>query len=232
DPWVQVRNSRFFSIPVCRYPTTARSWVTVSPSSSSTSRSTPWVDGCCGPMLTTIFSSSIGSRPARTSSQSAPVTVKTLPSGVSWTGAYPVVMVGTSVPGSLVGPPGVRRRDLGALVLHRHPAERVVLPLRVALPVVRHQNSGQPGVAVEDDAEHVVDLPLLPVGGRVDLGDAGQVRILDRDPALQPDHPAVGHRGELVDHVQPPPVRRVRVVHARHAAAQLEPQGRVVAQHL
>ena len=25
--------------------------VTISPSSSSTSRSTPWVDGCCGPMF-------------------------------------------------------------------------------------------------------------------------------------------------------------------------------------
>src|SRR6478609_8762604 len=29
---------------------------TVSPSSSSTSRSTPWVLGCCGPMLTVIVS--------------------------------------------------------------------------------------------------------------------------------------------------------------------------------
>src|SRR5690606_9921041 len=129
-------------------------------------------------MLTMIFSSSIGSRSARTSSQSAPVTVKTLPSGVSWIGAYPVVMVDTSVPGShsLVGPPPVRRRDLGALVLHRHPAERVVLTLRVTFPVIRHQNPGEAGMAVEDHAEHVVHLPLLPVRGRVDLGDARQVR--------------------------------------------------------
>ena len=29
-PWVQLRYSRFFSIPVCRYPTTSRQSVTVS----------------------------------------------------------------------------------------------------------------------------------------------------------------------------------------------------------
>ena len=29
---------------------------TVSPSSSSSSRSTPWVEGCCGPMLMIIVS--------------------------------------------------------------------------------------------------------------------------------------------------------------------------------
>ena len=34
-----------------------RASVTVSPSSSRISRSTPWVDGCCGPMLTTTRSS-------------------------------------------------------------------------------------------------------------------------------------------------------------------------------
>ncbi len=59
-----------------------RASVTVSPSSSRMSRRTPWVDGCCGPMLTTMrsFSPSAG---ASTVSQSAPVTVKTRPSVVS-----------------------------------------------------------------------------------------------------------------------------------------------------
>src|ERR671931_416164 len=31
---------------------TGRHWTTTSPSSTSSSRSTPCVDGCCGPMLT------------------------------------------------------------------------------------------------------------------------------------------------------------------------------------
>ena len=60
-----------------------RASVTVSPSSSRISRSTPWVDGCCGPMLTTTRSSASSARPLTIESQSWPVTVKTLPSVVS-----------------------------------------------------------------------------------------------------------------------------------------------------
>src|SRR5829696_7833514 len=76
---------------------------------------------------------------------------------------------------SLVRPPLVRRRDLRALVLDGYATQRIVLALRVALPVVRHENPGQVRVAVEDHPEHVVRLPLLPVGGRVDAGDAGHI---------------------------------------------------------
>src|SRR4030095_9232244 len=43
-------------MPVCRYPIVGEADRTVSPSSSSTSRSTPCVLGCCGPMLTVIVS--------------------------------------------------------------------------------------------------------------------------------------------------------------------------------
>src|SRR6185295_5772674 len=45
-----------FSMPVWRYPIVGDADTTVSPSSSSTSRSTPCVLGCCGPMLTVIVS--------------------------------------------------------------------------------------------------------------------------------------------------------------------------------
>ena len=71
-PWVQLRYSQFFSMPVCRYPITERACWTVSPSSSSTSRSTPCVDGCWGPMLMTMRSSCSSSI---NESQSPPVTV-------------------------------------------------------------------------------------------------------------------------------------------------------------
>jgi hypothetical protein len=59
-----------------------RASVTVSPSSSRISRSTPWVDGCWGPMLMTMRSLD-PSGGASTVSQSPPVTVKTRPSVVS-----------------------------------------------------------------------------------------------------------------------------------------------------
>ena len=61
-----------------------RASVTVSPSSSRISRSTPWVEGCCGPMLTTTRSSTPSSpSPWVIESQSWPLTVKTRPSVVS-----------------------------------------------------------------------------------------------------------------------------------------------------
>src|SRR5262245_23325110 len=59
--------SAVFSMPVCRYPIVGAAESTVSPSSSSTRRSTPCVLGCCGPMLTVIVSvrmSGIGLIPA------------------------------------------------------------------------------------------------------------------------------------------------------------------------
>src|SRR5438132_1040852 len=43
-------------MPVWRYPIVGAADTTVSPSSSSTSRSTPCVLGCCGPMLTVMVS--------------------------------------------------------------------------------------------------------------------------------------------------------------------------------
>ena len=60
-----------------------RASVTISPSSSRISRSTPWVEGCCGPMLTTTRSSGASPSASVTESQSWPVTVKTRPSVVS-----------------------------------------------------------------------------------------------------------------------------------------------------
>ena len=65
-----------------------RASVTVSPSSSRIRRSTPWVEGCCGPMLTTTRSSAESPSPWVMESQSWPVTVKTLPWLVSLGSAY------------------------------------------------------------------------------------------------------------------------------------------------
>src|SRR5215510_10463822 len=48
--------SAVFSMPVCRKPIVGLTETTVSPSSSSTSRSTPCVLGCWGPMFTVIVS--------------------------------------------------------------------------------------------------------------------------------------------------------------------------------
>src|SRR5216683_1391834 len=54
-----VRFSPIFSTPRCRYPITHSVPMTFSPSSLRITRSTPCVEGCCGPMLST---SSVESR--------------------------------------------------------------------------------------------------------------------------------------------------------------------------
>ena len=86
-------------------------------------------------------------------------------------------------------------------------------------------------MAVEDDPEEVVGLPLVPVGGRVDGEQRRDVRIGVRCGHLHLDAPVVGDRHQRVHRVQFAAVV-LRVVHAADAQAQLEPQARVVAQRL
>ena len=128
-----------------------------------------------------------------------------------------------------VRPPLVGSRDLGALVLDGDAAERVVLALREALPVVRHHDPRQRGVAVEDEAEEVVRLALVPVVGRVDVDDRRDVRVAVRGADLQPDQPVVGDRAQVVDGVQLAALVAGEV-DAADAGAQLEAERRVVAQ--
>ena len=66
-------------------------------------------------------------------------------------------------------------------------ADREVAPLRVALVVLGHQDPAQVRVAVEDHAEHVVDLALLVVGGRPLGRHARHVRVVDRHARLDRD---------------------------------------------
>src|SRR5450759_201160 len=96
---------------------------------------------------------------------------------------------------SVVRPALVRRRDGGALVLHRDATEGIVLALRVTRPVVRHEDPRQRRVAVELDAEHVPGLALVPVVGRVDRDDGGDVAVIFGAGDLKANLPAtVGDR--------------------------------------
>src|SRR4029450_5253936 len=92
---------------------------TFSPSSRSTTRSTPCVLGCWGPMLIT-------------SSLVSNIAPRTVP-GVS--SAFPVLLnVGLFAPWAQLEPIfGVFHQQLAG------PLERIILPLREALPVFGHQ---------------------------------------------------------------------------------------------
>src|SRR6478735_4505186 len=175
---------------------------TVSPCSSSMSRSTPWVDGCCGPMLMIIVSSSGAwscstsatsvserrSTAPRSRRRAAPATTSSLVSswapsevrstGPADSGSWMVVMASLP-PSSPVG--------RGTLELHRDATGVVVLAQRVTDPVLGHEDAGEIGVAVEDDPEHVEDLALERLGAGVQPVGAGQRRLRggDLDPEAQ-----------------------------------------------
>src|SRR5689334_7755010 len=152
-----------------------------SPSVRSTSRSTPCVLGCCGPMLTSISS-------VRTSNS---ITVG------SWEA---VAMI---VSGQEKKEEGERRKDesgspsldlsfilpplsfdstaTDAVVFQ---GELVVLAQRVAHPVFRQEDAAQVRVAGEPDAGQVVNLALVPVGRSPEGGDRRHLGQLARLVAI------------------------------------------------
>src|SRR5918998_6549225 len=116
--WLYVRYSPVFSKPQCRYPMCGMHRTTVSPSSSSTSRSTPCVAGCCGPMLMSMCSpSSSGSSAGGASSASgAPLASDTISGtrrGRPWA-STPVVASSTSTVRFVVAMPLLPRLLAGA----------------------------------------------------------------------------------------------------------------------
>src|SRR6476619_6875997 len=216
--------------------------------SSRMRRSTPCVDGCWGPMLTTMRSSWRDVASSMRSSQSPPEVLRMKAPSAADSSApdvaygalvrWVVLMRGPrnvsepsaercGVP-SVVAPALVGRRDRRALVLDGDAAERVVLAMRVAGPVVRHEDPREGRVAVELEPEHVPRLPLVPVVRGVARHDRRDVRVgvgagdLDTDPVV-----VVADRQEVVDGVQLA-AGLVRVVDTGDAEAQLEPQVRVV----
>ena len=151
---------------------------TVSPSSSIMIRRTPWVDGCWGPMLMIMVSSS------PTSMSMSPVSRVVAPSGrrraapssmrrsaacvpsresISW---VPSEVSATRRVSSSVELIVASTGSRGFLELHRHPPDRVVLSQRMTLPVLGHQDPREIGMAGEADAEHVEGLAL----GGLDAG--------------------------------------------------------------
>src|SRR5581483_1548920 len=150
---------------------------TVSPCSSSMRRSTPCVDGCCGPMLMIIVSSSPGSvelnsaasvserRSTAPISRSSSSALLPLRGASSWRPSY--VSAASPPRTSSRSPVVVSAGILDPLELHGDAADRVVLAQRVAEPVLRHEDAGEIGMAVEADPEHVVRLALHGLGAGV-----------------------------------------------------------------
>src|SRR3972149_3123618 len=106
--------------------------ITVSPSNSSSKRSTPWVLGCCGPMLSSTVSPSMARLDTR------------------WRSSSVVISTCCSVTGFLGLFLGARFALLDLFEiegeLHFFVPKRVIFAQRVPGPILGHQDAAQVGV--------------------------------------------------------------------------------------
>src|SRR5829696_4303894 len=165
-----MRFSAIFSWQRCRYPITGSHLTTVSPSSSSMSRRSPCIAGCCGPMFMSMVSSP-------TSSLISGLTRRLLGGSVSAPScparrSSPSICLPQSLEGAL-------RADLEAL------EQRVVV--EVVLP---HVSPPQVGMPRKRHPEHVVGLTLVPVGRGIYVGDRPDHRLVALDGRPDPDRSA------------------------------------------
>src|SRR5881409_3850312 len=105
-----------------------------SPSVRSTRRSTPWVLGCCGPMLTSISS-------VRTSNSMSVWSASVRGELVRGRSAVDIQNQGSGVRGQ--GSVATDLAPADAMILQR---ELVILPQGMALPVLVQQDARQVGV--------------------------------------------------------------------------------------
>src|SRR5579864_9096441 len=115
-------------------------------------RSTPWVAGCCGPMLMT---SSLASR--------------NVLSGVSRSSGESVL--GSVTLSGLLAAFNPQVDLYPFVVLLNDP---VVFAQGMSLPAIRQQNTFHVGMSIELDAEHVENFALQPVGGSPDGNGTGE----------------------------------------------------------
>src|SRR6266508_6035407 len=184
--------SAVFSMPVWRYPMVGAADSTVSPSSSSTSRKTPCVLGCWGPMLTVMTSVLISGITAVTPNQRP-----------NHHDGHSTSLLASHEPIAFDARPELL---FGHLQRFRRPRrhanlDRIILPQRESLPVLRHQQAPRIRMAVELDAEQVPHLALEPVGGRPDAGDGRHVRVVSVEPHFQAQPLPVTERHEDVHHL-------------------------------
>src|SRR5208282_899919 len=149
---------------------------TRSPSNLSFTRSTPCVDGCCGPMLR-INSSAPSSVPFFWVASSCTVSA-----------TFPCLLPALDAE-IFPDPRGVLLENV------------VILAQRMPLPLVGKQDALEAGMSVKLDAKHVENLAFQPVGGRPDLHQAGGA-IIEGHGNLQTQADVVRKRIEDRDEIE------------------------------
>src|SRR5919107_5856527 len=169
-----MRFSAIFSWQRCKYPITGSHLTTVSPSSSRISLRSPCMAGCCGPMFMSMVSSPNSSLISGLTRR--PLAGSVRAPSCSARRSSPSILLPQSLEGSLGA-------YLEAL------EQRVVV--EVVLPHIRPSQVGMTG---ESDPEHVVGLPLVPIGRRIDARYRPYNRLISLDGGLDP------HRGPAEVH--------------------------------
>src|SRR5947199_10649585 len=151
-----------------------------SPSARTTKRSTPCVEGCCGPMLRVM--SSVESPPSacgRCTSTSKPVRpiLRRLQEAFA-RGRDAVVLLGLDE----------------------------VLAQRVARPVLRHEDAAEIGMPLEGHAQEIEDLALLPLGVAPDARDARHDGGVPQRVHLEGEEVALPVGVEMVDDLDHAPL--------------------------
>src|SRR3954471_3911402 len=166
---------------------------TTSPSVRSTSRSTPCVLGCCGPMLTNISSVRTSNSTMRGSSRAVDMIEFQKRRAESGKPAFGL-------------PHSALLAASHAMIFQRH---LVVLAERVAFPIFWAKDAAQVGVPDKLYARQVEHFPLVPVGGAPHAGDAGHfgqfadgVVLPPRQYDLEHQRVLLGHARQVIDDFQ------------------------------
>src|SRR5271157_2250397 len=175
----QLSASACFSMPVCRNPMSASAWRMISPSSSRMMRSTPWVDGCCGPMFRTMRRDVAGAASCSDSPVAAVLIPRSLMLASGWTFVSRLLLV---------------------LIRVLVAVDRKISAQRVSFPFFWQQDPLQIGMPLKPDSEQVVHFPLVPVGAFPDRSDTRQRRIGAGQGDLQFQTDILRNRVQQVEH--------------------------------
>src|SRR5215475_4157368 len=167
-------------------------FTTVSPSRTSSRRSTPCVEGCCGPNETVISVSERGSGFRSNEIEDAGMTI-----------SFACIL---------------------SVTLNRE-----ILAQRMALVIRRSQYPDQIRMAVESDAEHVINLSLQPVRRFPQFPHRRQARVVLFEEDLY-SQPVIVREGIKVISDCEARTCEFAQVHAADVAQIIKPHGRLIAQ--
>src|SRR6266446_9930890 len=140
-------------------------FTTISPSSTNSSRRTPWVEGCCGPIEIVICVSSGRSTTSNCG------------------GMFTALLISFrfQVSGFKVPHENLRLETSNLKLLQRIrfiATQRKILAQCVTLPVVRQKNPAQVRMFIKNDSKEIKRFALVPVGRAPHAGNGRNVRVV------------------------------------------------------